>query len=142
MSISTMTETNWNGLQLAAVCPPSTDRTERIVAALGLSADGVPRVNEETLARYYAYLSANLSLPFTAYYPQPTTPQEKTRFRCRVLELLDPTQYLGDEFDGILCRIRKGKFEVYLPLIELHVPDDSPVFQLIEDYCHWFLNWR
>ena len=83
---------------------------------------------EETLARYYTYLSANLSLPFTAYYPQPMNPQEKTQFRCTVLELLDPTQYLGDEFDGIFCQTRKGKFEVNLPLIELHVPHDSPTF--------------
>ena len=94
------------------------------------------------MARYHAYLSANLSLPFTAYYPQPMNAQEKTQFRCTVLELLDPTQYLGDEFDGIFCKTRKGNFEVNLPLIELHVPHDSPDFQLIEDYWYWFWNWR
>ena len=58
------------------------------------------------------------------------------------MELLDPTQYLGDEFDGIFCKTRKGKFEVNLPLIELHVPEGSPNFQLIEDYWYWFWNWR
>ena len=142
MSIPTITETNWNGLQLPAVSSPGADQTERILAALGLTADGLPKVDQDTLARYYAYLSANMSLPFTAYYPQPTNAQEKTQFRCTVLELLDPTQYLGDEFDGIFCKTRKGNFEVNLPLIELHVPHDSPDFQLIEDYWYWFWNWR
>ena len=78
----------------------------------------------------------------TAYYPQPTSAWEKIQFRCTVLELLDPTRYLGDELDGIFCQTRKGNFEVNLPLIELHVPEDSPNFQLIEDYWYWFWNWR
>ena len=142
MSIPAIGETNWNGLQLATVCSPNADQTERILAALGPATDAMPKVDEDTLARYYAYLSANLSLPFTAYYPQPTTPQERTQFRCTVLELLDPTQHLGDEFDGIFCKTRKGKYEVNLPLIELHLPHDSPDFQLIEDYSFWFWNWR
>jgi len=107
-----------------------------------LAGDGLPRVNRDTLARYYSYLSANLSLQFTAYYPRPMNARERTDFRCRVLELLDPTQHLGDEFDGIFCRTRKGNFEVNLPLIELQIPDDSSDFQLIEDYSFWFWNWR
>ena len=142
MSIATITETNWNGLHLAAVSSPGADQTDRILAALGLTTGGLPRVDQDTLARYYAYLSANLSLPFTAYYPQPISAQEKTEFRCTVLALLDPTQYLGDEFDGIFCQTRKGNFEVNLPLIELYIPQDTPDFQLIEDYWYWFWNWR
>ena len=108
MSISTITETNWNSLPLPAVSSPNADQTDRIQAALGLTTGGLPKVDEDTLARYYAYLSANMSLPLTAYYPQPRTPREKTQFRCTVLELLDPTQHLGDEFDGIFCKTRKG----------------------------------
>ena len=80
MSISTTTEMNWSGLHLAAVCSPGTNQTERIMAALGPATGGLPKVDEDTLARYYAYLSANLSLPFTAYYPQPANAQEKTSF--------------------------------------------------------------
>lgn len=143
MSIATMTETNWNSLPLPAVASsPNADRIGRIQAALGPATDGSPKVNADTLARYYAYLSANMSPPFAAYYPQPRNPQEKSQFRCIVLELLDPAQHLGDEFDGIFCRIRKGTFDVNLPLIELDVPRESPDFQLIEDYCYWFWNWR
>jgi hypothetical protein len=47
-----------------------------------------------------------------------------------------------DEFDGILCKTRKGKYEINLPLNELEIPQDSPNFQLIEDYWFWFWNWR
>ena len=142
MSLSTMTETNWNNLPLPAAPAANADQIGRIQAALGLTADGLPQVNADTLARYHAYLSANMSLPFTAHYPQPMNAHEKTQCHCTVLELLDPSKHLGDEFDGIFCKTRKGKFEVNLPLIELHVPHDSPDFQLIEDYWFWFWNWR
>ena len=142
MSIATIPETNWNGLQLRAGFSTDADQTERIQEAFGLTNGGLPKVDQDTLARYYAYLSANLSLPLTAYYPQPMNAQEKTQFRCAVLDLLDPTQYLGDELDGIFCKTRKGNFEVNLPLIELYIPEDSPSFQLIEDYWYWFWNWR
>ena len=42
----------------------------------------------------------------------------------------------------VLCKTRKGKYEINLPLIELDVPDDSPNFRFIEDYWYWFWNWR
>ncbi len=142
MLVPTITETNWNGLQLSAGSSPGADQPNRIREALGVTRGGLPKVDQDTLARYYAYLSANMSLPLTAYYPQPMNAQEKTQFRCTVLELLDPTQYLGDEFDGIFCKTGKGNFEVNLPLIELHIPRDTPDFQLIEDYWYWFWNWR
>ena len=142
MLVPTITETNGNGLQLPAVFSPGADQADRIMAALGPTADGLPKVDQDTLARYYTYLSANMSLPLTAYYPQPMNAQERTQFRCTVLELLDPTHHLGDEFDGIFCKTRKGNFEVNLPLTELEIPEDSPDFQLIEDYWYWFWNWR
>ena len=59
-----------------------------------------------------------------------------------MVELLDPAQTICDEFDGIRCRIRKGKYGADLPLTELEVPEDGANFQLIEDYWHWFWNWR
>ncbi len=142
MTLSTIAEMNWSEPQLAAGFSFETGQTERIKAALGVTTGELPKVDEETLARYYAYLSARLPLPLTAYYPQPRTAQEKAEFRCTVVELLDPTRYLGDEFDGIFCKVRKGAFEVNLPLLELHVPEGSASFQLIEDYWYWFWNWR
>lgn len=142
MPVLTITETNWTPAQRSAVLSPDADQTERIQAALGRTADGLPKVDEDSSARYYAYLSAHLSLPFAAYYPEPKNAEEEYEFRCIVLELLDPRRHLGDVFDGIFCRIRKGNYELNLPLVELHVPHDSPDYQLIEDYWHWFCNWR
>ena len=113
---------------------------ERIVSALG-TVESV-NVDDETLARYYEYLSAKLSFPFVAYYPEPTTAQEERELGCIVIELIDPMEHLGDKFDGIFCKVWKGRYEFKLPLIELQIPQDSPNFQLIEDYWYWFWNWR
>ena len=142
MSLSTITETNWNGLQLPAVSSPGADQTERIMAALGPTTGGVPKVDEKTLSRYYRYLTARLSFPFTAHYPEPRSSLEEVEHRCTVLELLDPSKYICDEFDGIFCKTRKGKYQINLPLTELRVSENSPNYQLIEDYWYWFWNWR
>jgi hypothetical protein len=83
-----------------------------------------------------------LLFPFTATYPEPKTLLEEVEHRCTVVELLDPAKGICDEFDGIFCKTRKGKYGVNLPLTELRVPDDNPNFQFIEDYWYWFWNWR
>jgi hypothetical protein len=142
MLTPTIAETNWSGVHLAAVCAPTANRTERIRAAVGPVVGGLPSVDEKTLARYAAYLSANLSLPFSAYYPQPNGAREEIEFRCEVVEVLDPARHVGDEFDGLFCKIRKGTFEVNLPLRELYMPEENANRQLIEDYAFWFANWR
>ena len=95
MSLSTITETNWNGLQLPAVSSPGADQTERIMAALGLTTDGLPKVDEETLARYYTYLSANSVVAIHGPLPAADDPAGEREFRCTVLELLDPTKTPG-----------------------------------------------
>ena len=135
-------ETHGSGLEFLAESCRRSDRKYRIIEALGLLGEDVPSVDEEMHSRYYEYLAANLSLPFTSCYPKPKNSQEENEYRCEVLELIDPAKHLGDEFDGIFCKTRKGKYEIYLPLVELEVPDDSPNFQFIEDYWYWFWNWR
>ncbi len=107
---------------------------DRIMAALGPATNRVPKVDRQMLWRYYQYLSANLLFPFVAHYPEPTNSREESVFRCVVLGLLDPEGHFGDEIDGLFCKTRKGKYELNLPLIELVVPQESPNFQLIEDY--------
>lgn len=114
----------------------------RIMMALGLTGDRLPKVDENTLFRYYQYLAAKLSFPFVAHYPHPTNAQEQSEFCCHVVELLDPANHFGDEFDGIFCKTLKGKYELKLPLIELELLQDGPNSQLIEDYWYWFWNWR
>jgi hypothetical protein len=118
------------------------DQKQRIIEALGLSGRHLPSVDEETHSRYYEYLSANLLLPFAAYYPEPKNSQEENEYHCEVLQLIDPAKHQGDGFDGIFCKTRKGKYDVHLPLIGLEVPDDSPNFQFIADYWYWFWNWQ
>jgi hypothetical protein len=117
-------------------------RTKRIEAILGPSPEGLPRVDRRTLAQYYRFLAANLSCPFPAHYPLPTSPREKAAFRCTVLEVLDPIRDLYDDFDGIFCKTRKGKYEINLPLRELVLPGESPESQLIEDYWYWFTTYN
>jgi hypothetical protein len=142
MSIATITETNWNGVQLLADSSSGPEQTDRIAEALGLTTGGLPKVDEETLFRYYRYLTARLSFPFTAHYLKPRSSLEEVEHRCTVLELLDPVNDICDEFDGIFCKTRKGKYEINLPLTELRVSENSPNYQLIEDYWYWFWNWR
>jgi hypothetical protein len=141
MTLAVYTQPDWNGLKVV------TERFEeqqkdRILAVLGMSGGQLPTVDDESLQKYYRYLSANLSFPFTAHYPEPTSPREEELHRCEVLELIDPTRYISDDFSGVFCRTRKGDFEVNLPLVELEVPQDSANFQLVEDYWYWFWNWR
>ena len=142
MLLATAADAHWNGLTVVVESCPEHDRRDRIIDALGPFGGHPPSVDEETLSRYYNYLSARMSFPFAAHYPKPTTSLEDVQYRCIVMELLDPTKDIFDEFDGIFCKTRKGKFENNLPLIELEISQDGPYFQLIEDYWFWFWNWR
>jgi len=140
--LATVVDAQWNGLKVVAESRPEPDQRDRIIEALGPLGEHLPSVDQKTLSRYYRYLRARLSLPFTAHYPKPRTALEEVQYRCTVLELLDPAKDICDEFDGILCKTRKGKYEINLPLTELEIPQDSANFQLIEDYWFWFWNWR
>jgi hypothetical protein len=142
MPLATVADAHWNGLKVVTESPPEPDQRDRILEVLRPWGEHLPSVDEETLSRYYKYLSAHLSFPFRAYYPEPTTSLEEVQHRCTVLELLDPAKDICDEFDGIFCKTRKGKYEINLPLVELEIPQDSPNFQLIEDYWFWFWHWR
>ena len=139
--LATTADAHWNALEVVPESCPELNQTDRIIEALG-SVNHIPRVGEEPLSRYYKYLTEHLGFPFTAYYPEPTTTLEEVRHRCVVVELLDPVNGIRDEFDGIFCKTRKGKYELNLPLIHLYLPEDSFSFQLIDDYWYWFSNWR
>ena len=141
MSIVTSPEIDPCELKVASHSPEG-DQRKRILTALRLPHGRLPLVSDDMHFRYYKYLSEALSFPFTANYPEPTSPREEVLHRCEVLELIDPSKYISDDFSGIFCKTRKGNFEVNLPLVELEVPQNSPNFQLIEDYWYWFWNWR
>ena len=140
--LASFADVHWNDLKVVTEPHSEPDQRDRIVEALGAWGEHLPRVDDETLSRYYKYLTARLSFPFAATYPEAKTSLEEMEHRCTVVELLDPAKDICDEFDGILCKTRKGGYEINLPLTELEVPTDSPNFQLIEDYWYWFWNWR
>ena len=142
MLLATVADAHRNGIKVVPKSYQKIDQRDRIVEALGLLGGYLPRVDEESLARYYTYLTARLSFPFTAYYPEPTATLEKVQHRCVVVELLDPANDICDEFGGIFCKARNGRYEINLPLIELEILQVSPNFQFIEDYWYWFWNWR
>jgi hypothetical protein len=139
--LATTVDARRTGVKVVPESYPERNQRDRITEALG-SVGHIPMVDEESLARYYKYLSAKMSFPFTAYYPEPTNTLDEVLHRCVVMELLDPINGIRDEFGGIFCRTSKGKYEVNLPLIELEIPHDSHNFQLIEDYWYWFWNWQ
>ena len=141
MTPTTFADTDWHGLKVVSETPSEAARTKRIMTALGGTDDRLPFADDEMLVRYYEHLSENLSFPFTAHYPEPRTFREEAQYECTVLELLDPSRHIADEFDGLFCKTRKAGFEVNLPLVELEVPQDARNFQRIEDYWYWFWNW-
>jgi hypothetical protein len=142
MPLATVVDAHRSGIQVIHKSCPEIKQKDRIIEALGLLGEHLPSIDEETLSRYYKYLTAKLSFPFTAYYPEPTTTLEEVRYRCTVVKLLDPANDICDEVGGIFCKTRKEMDEIDLPLIELEIPQDSPNFQFIEDYWYWFWNWR
>jgi hypothetical protein len=141
MQLLTTAVTYRNRIGFVPKSCPELNRTNRIVKALG-SGSQIPRVHEEPLSRYYKYLTEQLCFPFLAHFPNPMNSEEEDEFRCTVLDLLDPEEYMGDGFDGIFSKTKKGKYEINLPLIDLYLPEDSFGFQLIDDYWYWFWNWR
>ena len=141
MLVATVADAHRNGVEVVSEFYPELSQKDRIIEALG-SVSHIPKVGEEPLVRYYKYLTARLSLPFTAYYPEPANTLEEVLHGCVVVELLDPVNDICDEFGGILCKTRKRTCEINLPLIELEIPHDSPNFQFIDDYWFWFWNWR
>jgi hypothetical protein len=130
------------GLEAVVAASSAGEQEKGISAALRFAQDRSPLADDRLLTNYYHYLCENLSFPFCVHYPAPRSPVEDILYRCTVLELLDPSQCVGDEIDGIFSRVWKAGFEVNLPLLELEVPQDSPNSQLIADYRRWFWNWR
>ena len=141
MRLGTTALARWNDITVVPQPSPELTRKDRITEALG-SGRQIPRVDEGPLSRYYKHLTEHFCFPFIAHFPKPLNSEEEVEFRCTVLELLDPKEYMGDGFDGIFCKTIKGKYEINLPLIDLYLPEDSFSFQLIDDYWFWFWNWR
>ena len=138
-----MPATAWNGLRLFVEEAGTLEQPEdRIRAVLGVSDGPLPEVRNETLQRYYAYLTTHLSLPFQVRHPEPIGLHEEIVRTVRVVGILDPSKVLDGESLGIVCKARQGKRRIELSLADLEVEEDDPNHQLIEDYWYWFWNWR
>ena len=141
MHLATVVDARRSGRKVVAESYRELSQKDRIIEALG-SVTHIPRVHEESLSRYYKYLTEHLCFPFIAHFPKPMNSKEEDEFRCTVLNLLAPGEHLGDGFEGVFCNIHKGIYEITLPLIDLYLPEDSFSFQLIDDYWYWLWNWR
>jgi hypothetical protein len=132
----------WAGSRFPLPSPSEFDREQRVVRALGARNGIIPRVDEATLLVYYGYLAANLSLPLVAYLSKPDSAREAAESRCVLVELIDPVKHDGSAVDGIFGKTRSGDCEATVPLIDLYLPEESPDFQIVEDYWYWFWNWQ
>jgi hypothetical protein len=116
------------------------DEEDRIRMALGLtSEDPIPEVGEDTLRAYHQYLAGRLSFPFAAEWSEETGPLEDSTYLVQVTGLAGADE--GDESCGLLCRARRGRETVVLPLADVEVEEGSPNGRLIEDYSTWFWNF-
>ncbi len=108
---------------------------DRIRIALGLTGDDpLPKANEQTQQKYFDYLKVHLRFPFGAeYYPATAIGPSKSG----VVTVLGFADRPLDQKEGIVCNARKGKHEVQVPLVGLHVDEDDPNFQAVEDYTYW-----
>ena len=83
--LATVADAHRNGIKVVPESCPKLNQKDRIIEALGLLGEHLPSVDEETLSRYYKYLTARLSFPFTVYYPEPTITLEEVRPRLIML---------------------------------------------------------
>ena len=115
------------------------DPEDRIRAIFGLSGDEpLPAADRDHLERYYDYLAAHLSFPFAAVYVLEVEPPEPAEHPVTAVDLLGREDC--DEEDGLLCHADLHGERIAVPLSDLEVDENSPNYQLIEDYAHWFGN--
>lgn len=117
---------------------------KRISKIIGLDENNeLPDVSDETMKAFHKYLCENLELPFTATFEEETGPMESTQYLVKITSLLDFEDHDDLEFDGLYGKGKQGREEIVIPLAELTVTEEeSRNFQLIDDYCSWFWNYR
>ena len=111
------------------------DHDDRIRMIFGLTSDDMlPQADELTQQQFFDNLKAKLSFPFKAdYYPATSIGPDEGGV-VTVMGFADSP--LRREV-GIVCKAEKGPHKVQVPLVGLHVEDDNPNFQYVEDYTYW-----
>ena len=140
--LTTQNAVESNTFAVAGVPSNANDQEGRILAALGLARGPLPEVKTEWLDRYYEYLSAHLSLPFEAEYAEDISGYRQFVSAITVVALLHPDSHEGHAEFGLICRARRGKQEIELPLADVELTEIAANYRLTEDYWYWFWNWR
>ena len=111
------------------------NHSDRIRMVFGLTSDdALPKADEEAHRHYFDYLKAHLSFPFKAEYWPSTAIGPLKRGWLTVVGFADPPL---DQDAGIVCEARSRKDEFQVALADLHVDEDDPNFQHVEDYTDW-----
>jgi hypothetical protein len=111
---------------------------DRIRAVFGLSSDApLPHANIHTLLTYQRYLAEHLTFPFQALYAETKPPIRQLFHYISVLGLVEG---IRSSSEGIVCVIAGIPSIHDLPLAEIGVRQDDPIYLLIDEYASWFLN--
>ena len=117
--------------------PLSEDSPEdRIRMVFGLTSDDpLPPINNQTQRRYLAFLKAHLSFPFKAEYAAASVLGSDASEEVTVVGFASKSPI--DPDDGIVCQAQKLRHTFDVPLSNIHVMEDDPNFQYVEDYTYW-----
>ena len=122
---------------------PTDDPADQLQIALGGTGDRLPGVGLDTLRRFHAYLTAQLSFPFDGRQSDPVGPHRDTRSPLRVVRLLDPVrEYAPEEMYGLICKAQQNGERIELPLDRIDVPEGSPPHELLELYRNWLHGYQ
>ena len=80
-----------------------------------------------------------MTLPCEAQY---SSDADGTIYPVTVTGLVDFQTMPSDIWAGLCCMANHRNKAEILPLVDIEVGDDSPDFQILEDYWFWLWNWR
>jgi hypothetical protein len=102
--------------------------------------DPLPPVRRNALRDYHAHLARFLSFPFRASHCEEMEPLVLDN-SVIATGLCNPARNPPDSATGILCEV-VFRNTASLPLALLKVAPWNPNCQMIDDYWHWFWNYR
>ncbi|MHC4402546.1 MAG: IS1096 element passenger TnpR family protein [Planctomycetota bacterium] len=112
------------------------DPDDRIRMVFGLTSDyPLPPATQKTQRQYLDYLKSHLSFPIKADYAAASVLGSDTSEEITVLGFSSRSAL--DPKDGVFCQGRKRQHFFDVPLSAIHVNDDEPNFQYVEDYTYW-----
>jgi hypothetical protein len=112
------------------------DQDDRIRAVFGLGeADALPPDSDAFQRTYFQYLKARLAFPFAARHGDCAGGPVR---EVTVTGMCD--EFPVDEGFGVVCNVQERESHDDVSLCDLHLDDDHPNCQLVEDYIAWFVR--